>query len=341
MKTLLLVMFSILGPTGFAGIGGTAHLYAASSPTSVAVPAPRGTAPAKVAWYDASRPDAVTPAAPMPGVSKTDVLVEGLTINTSLLPISLPIPAIREVTAFTALQFHVPDGASPGSLTLHLTGFSTASVAAKLPSGVTPIACPATTAFKSGPQQPSDAAPKYDCSTRSTVGQIGAGGKTVVFPGISRLLTGNTLSVVILPGSLGFERLVFSAPDKSALSLLDFILPGGTSPSPVASPSCCSGPPATPPSATQPAVTVPLPSGEAVFPTAPEPVIASSSSSPAIATAALSSPDDHGDRIRALGLLLALIAVTAWLTLTDRNQPATEMGVGRFRSPRSGPPPTI
>jgi hypothetical protein len=335
VKTVLLTILALLGPAGFAGVSldGGAHLAAASGPHSVA--------PTKVAWYDATRPSSLAPAAPMPGVSKTDVLVEGLTINTSLLPISLPIPTLREVTAYAALQFHIPTGATPGSLVLHLSGFTTAPIDSKLPSGVTPIACPITSSFKPGAQQSTDAAPKYDCSKRSTVGQIGGGGKTVIFPGISRLLTGgNTLSVVILPGSLGLERLVFSAPGKDALSLLEFTEPQASTPpvAPIPTPttssttSAVAPPPVTPP-------TVPLPSGVAVTPGAPAPVIASSS--PAMVVDAASRPDDARERMRAIGLLIALVVATAWFSFTDRRRGTQEMGVGRFRSLRSGPPPTI
>ncbi|HEX3897874.1 MAG TPA: hypothetical protein VHW74_01775 [Mycobacteriales bacterium] len=327
MKAILAAILALLGPAGLA----TANLGNGSVPKS--------TAPTKVAWYDATRPSAITPAAPMPGVSKSDLLVEGLTINTALLPISLPIPTIREVTAYTALQFQIPDGATPGGLTLHLSGFTTAAIDSKLPSGVTPIACPATSSFKSGPQQPTSAAPKYDCSKRSTVGQIGDDGKTVTFPGISRLLTrGHTLSIVILPGSLGLERLVFSAPGKDALSLLDFTLPTTSVPpvTPVPTPTISTS------TAAQPPVTAPIfppPPGVVVTPSAPAPVIASSS--PAMVIDASSGPDDGRERTRAIGLLITLVVATAWFAFTDRRSGSTEMGVGRFRSARTGPPPTI
>ncbi|HVW79968.1 MAG TPA: hypothetical protein VHB69_03385 [Mycobacteriales bacterium] len=328
-----------------AGVSASSAVTAGTVPLHTAAsPALRSIAPSKAAWYDASRPNAITPAAPMPGVAKTDLVVAGLTVNTSLLPLSLPIPTLREVTAYTALQFHIPRGATPGSLVLHLTGLTTAGLDAKLPSGVTPIACPATSSFKPGPQQPTSAAPKYDCSRRSTVGQLGDGGKAVIFPGISRLLDGSSLSVVILPGSLGLERLVFSAPGKDALSLLDFTLPASSSSpaapvapvTPAASPTA-SAPAGLPPVETPPAV--PLPSGVAVTPSAPAPVIAPSS--PAIVVDAASSPDDATERMRAVGLLVALVVATAWFSFTDRRRDAGEMGVGRFRSMRDGPPPTI
>jgi hypothetical protein len=296
--------------------------------------------PDAVAWYDASRPVAAAPAAPMPGVGPKNLLVSGLTINTALLPISLPIPPIRQVTAFAALSFKLPEGATPASLTLHLTGLDTTLIARRLPSGVTPIACLATSRFKSGAQQPMSAAPKYDCSKRSTVGQLGISGKTVTFPGISRLLTGDTLSVVILPGSLGLERLVFAPPTNRTLSLLSF-----DEPAPIETPTI---PPADPPAAPadQGAGSVPdLPSVPPVpaveQPPAPAPT-PSIAPSPDITTVALAKPDDTRDRTAALGLLVALVVAGLWLAVTDRGRSqAQEMGIGRFRSTRSGPPPTV
>jgi hypothetical protein len=56
---------------------------------------------------------------------------------------------------------------------------------------------------------------------------------------------------------------------------------------------------------------------------------------------AASRPDDARERMRAIGLFIALLVATAWFAFTDRRGASAEMGVGRFRSPRSGPPPTI
>ncbi len=300
--------------------------------------------PDKVAWYDASRPTATAPPAPMAGVGPKDLVVAGFTLNAALLPISLPIPPVRQVADFVALSFRLPAEASPASLTLHLTGSNTAAIDAHLPSGVTPIACPATSTFTSGWQQPVDAAPKYDCSKRSTVGQLGANGKTVTFPGISRLLlSGNSLSLVILPGSLGVERLVFSAPTSSTLSLLSF----ATSP-PITAPVVPSPPSDTntqippPPNPTD-APPIP-PAAPATRPaTAPSQPVIAPTTSPGLTAAALSKPDDRRERAAAIAMLIALVATAGWLAATDRRkQPlSAELGVGRFRSSRSGPPPTI
>ncbi|HVV75756.1 MAG TPA: hypothetical protein VHC43_06935 [Mycobacteriales bacterium] len=329
-----------------AALGATTYATAfAVSPTvrhaKAANSASTHLGPDEVAWYDASRATAAAPGAPMAGVGPKDLVVEGLTINTALLPISLPIPQIREVTAFTAMSFKLPKGATPAGLTLKLTGTNTAAIAKHLPSGVTPIACPATTAFKAGPQQPISAAPKYDCSKRSTVGQLTTTGKAVTFPGISRLLTGHTLSVVILPGSLGLERLVFSPPTKTVLSLLSF----NTAPS-LTTPALTPPPPAT--TAPAPAINTavppvpPAPALSAPATAVPAPTVAPSSP-PGLTTVALSKPDDARDRARALGMLLLLLAAVAWLVVTERSGRAApqEMGVGRFRATRTGPPPTI
>ncbi|HWC33417.1 MAG TPA: hypothetical protein VG650_01195 [Mycobacteriales bacterium] len=333
----------LLGATTYAtasAVAPVAHTATAASRSAE----PTHVGPDKVAWYDASRASAATPPAPMAGVGAKDLLVEGLTINTALLPISLPVPPIRQVTAFVALSFNLPHGATPASLTLRLTGGSTAALAKHLPSGVTPIACPVTSAFKSGLQQPTSAAPTYDCSKRSTVGQLSATGNTVTFPGISRLLTGNRLSLVILPGSLGVERLVLSPPNRKTLSLLSFGSPPTISPPtipPVPSPAASAGGPGAaavnvPPIPPAPAITAP-----AVVPSSP--VIASAPPTPGLAALSLSKPDDHRERTAAIGMLVALIAAVGWLTATEHGKraPATEYGVGRFRSSRTGPPPTI
>ena len=325
-----------------------ATTYATASAATPVDPSPHAAkvdsdhvGPDKVAWYDASRPNDAAPPAPMAGVGPKDLVVSGLTINTSLLPISLPIPPIRQVTAFTVLSFKLPDGATPASLTLKLTGTNTTTISKHLPSGVTPIACPVTSTFKSGLQQAISAAPKYDCSTRSTVGQLTVTGKAVTFPGISRLLTGNTLSVVILPGSLGLERLVFSPPTNRTLSLLSFdAAPPIATPSLPPAPAAAGSEPTRPGAAAGVPPIPPAPSITAPVPTASTPVIAPT---PGLTPVALSKPDDTRDRTAAVGALIALAMATAWLTMTDRGGRSRdqEMGIGRFRSARSGPPPTI
>lgn len=315
---------------------------------------PTHVAPTHAAWYDATRPTALTPATPAIGVAKTDLLVQGLTISTSALPLALPsIPPIQEISAFAALTFRLPAGASPASLTLKLTGLTTAKIDAKLPSGATPLACLATGKVKSGGEQPMSAAPKYDCSKRSAVGQLAATGDAISFPGIGRLQTGRTLSIVILPGSLGLERLVFTAPTKSSLSLLSF---PSTSSSPPASIPPVPTPTPTPDSVAAttgssgslpsgPAVSVPPADAVSQPPVAAGTPQVATSSAPAQALATEAAPvDDTRARTAAVGGLVLILVVTAWLILTERGGRAAAgepAGIGKFRAPRNGPPPTI
>jgi hypothetical protein len=71
-----------------------------------------------------------------------------------------------------------------------------------------------------------------------------------------------------------------------------------------------------------------------------QPVIAPT---PGLTPSALSKPDDHRERAAAIAMLAALIAAAGWLIVTERGGRvvAAELGVGRFRSVRSGLPPTI
>lgn len=303
---------------------------------------PKHIGPAVVAWYDEARPTASTPAAPTPGVGRKDLLVQGLTLDASQLPIPLPpLPPFHQITALTALSFRIPSGATPASLSLGLTGLTTAKLDAKLPSGATPIACATTRRFRPGLEQPFSAAPGYDCTNSSAIGQLSLDRTSIVFPGIGRLLTGHTLSLVILPGSLGFERLVFRPPTKAALSLLDFSQPASRSnpppsPSPAASHVAISSPP-LPGGPILPVTTPSVPPAPAAAPQ----VASQVTTSPQALTNAVTPIDDSRTRTAAIGGLVALIVITAWVSGTERRPRATVAGVGRFRAPRHGPPPAI
>lgn len=347
---------------------------------AAAGPAPHGRAhhhpatsiaPLKAAWYDESRQTAAAPAAPMPGIEKGDLVVSGTTVNVAQLPLPLPgsVPVLQHVTAFTALAFRIPKGATPATLTLNLTGFTTSAITSKLPSGVTPVACPTTSAWKAGGQQAIAAAPTYSCRTRSSIGQLKRGGKAIAFPGINRLIRGRTLSFVVLPGTIGIDRLVFTKPDTKTLSLLRFSTPPVQVP-PVAeqpTPSTRASQPATsvPPPPSQPgSVDVPVPSNPgtgSVPDPGSSPQIAGTTTT-ALPTAIAKPLDDHRARIAAAALLVALVVSTLWLAVTDSSGralttlrvlgalssgsplpdlPAKEWGVGRFRAPRDGRPPTV
>jgi hypothetical protein len=328
--------------------------------------------PTKVAWFDEARATSAVPAAPMPGVSKGDVVVSGVTINVAqipLVPLPSSIPVLQHITAFTALSFTVPKGATPATLTLNLSGLSTAKIDSHLPSGATPVACPTTSRWKAGDQQSIADAPTYNCKTLSSIGQLSTNGKAITFPGINRLIRGNTLSFVVLPGTLGVDRLVFTKPGGKTLSLLRFSTP----PTTVASlPPVPTSSPTAPATTVVPlsqagggGITVPVPSEPAIS-GAPDPggspQIAPSGSTTAARPVAASSLDNHHARLAAIALLVALVVTTMWLAVTDSSGgtfttlrvlralssggplpdlPATEWGVGRFKAPRDGRPPSI
>jgi hypothetical protein len=273
---------------------------------------------------------------------------------------------LQHITAFTALAFRIPKGATPATLTLTLTGFTTTKITARLPSGVTPVACPTTSSFTAGGQQSVAAAPKFSCKDRSSIGQLRTDGKAVVFPGIGRLIRGHTLSFVVLPGTLGLDRMVFTRPGRTTLSLLRFLTTPTSTPTLPATPAPRSSGGAgstTPPLPGN--VNVPVP-GEPRVSVPPDPgsspQIATTTTQPALRTTAASPIDDTRARAAALALLVALVVTTLWLAVTDASGrayttmrvmralstgaalpelTAKEWGVGRFRGPRDGRPPPI
>jgi hypothetical protein len=89
-----------------------------------------------------------------------------------------------QVLAYSAVLYLLPEGAS-GTLELDVAGSaSTPVVNPNSPStdpAISVVACPTTETWKAGDDQPMDAAPEYDCSTRQFVGNLSADAKTVTF----------------------------------------------------------------------------------------------------------------------------------------------------------------
>lgn len=310
-------------------------------------------APVRTAWFDLTRATTAAPGLPRPGVHASDLVVEGITVTTGQLPVDVPVkvPDLTAVAALSALAYRIPHGAAAATLTLHLRGLTTAPIDGKLPGGASPIACPVTTSFPRGAQQVRSAAPAYDCKKRSVIGQLSHDQSAIQFPGIGRLAHGRRLTFVVLPGTIGIDRLVFAKPTRTSLSLLSFNRTTSGSSGPAPSPASTPHPSATgttpDPVSSPPSVEVPPVSTASV----PKP---GTGSSPRVATSAAPAPapaargvaakplDDHRARAAALALLVGLITATGWLAVTDRGRGAArEWGVGRFRSLRSGPPPTI
>jgi hypothetical protein len=346
------------------------------TPASAQPAVPATVGPAAAAWFDAGYPTADAPKPPAPpGVGPDQLLVEGAKVATSLVPAPLPVAPVVAEKALSALTFRVPQGTTAATLVLDLVpSTSTAPVTGKAPTGVTPQACPATGKFEPGGQQPFDALPEHDCSGRTSVGALSSDGTQLVFADIGGLAEASTLSVVLRPGTLGPERLVIDTPSNAALTLLPFdaapVFDGSGKP--------VVAPPAAP--ADDPVDTTPRPAGsgfaadDVPLPAVPEtqsapapgvaPPVDPGAPAPAVAVtpAASSRADDGATRAAALGGLLLLTAVAAWLAFTDPRSriggtwravqalrigapvPVMEpeqWGYGVHRSVRTGPPPAL
>jgi hypothetical protein len=348
-------------------------LVGAPASAQVAVPATIG--PAATAWFDAGYPTADAPKPPAPpGVGPDQLLVEGATVATSLVPAPVPVAPVVAEKALTVLTFRIPQGSTAATLVLDLVpGTSTAPMTGKAPTGVTPQACPATGAFEPGGQQPMDALPEHDCSGRTSVGALSSDGTQLVFADIGGLAEGAALSVVLRPGTLGPERLVIDTPSSASLTLL----PYDAAPAFDGSGRPVAAPPAPPPG--HPVGTAPRPAAsglavDALLPSVPEmrstpapdavPPVDPGAPAPAVAVtaAAKRQADDGAARAPALAGLLLLTAVTAWLAITDPRSrvggtwrvlqalrtgapvPVMEpeqWGYGVHRSVRTGPPPAL
>ena len=327
-----------------------ASLLTGVVPVQAAPAGPRTLAPTATAWFDQTYPTATAAPPPAPaGVGAGDLYVAGATAPADGLPVPVPVPGAQAVLALSALRFEVPEGTSPASLTLVLSaGPSTASAGNRLPTGVTLEACPTTSGFRPGGQQPFDQAPAYDCSGRASFSSLSADGTSVVFPDIARLARGRVLSFVVRPGTTGADRVVFAPPAAKSLSLLDFDSP------PVFAPD---GAPAPPPTTaprpgvggaplSAPAGSVAVPAVTPDTPVTPPVTVASplaAAPGPALAAAQGTPADDTAVRWMALAGLAALLAAGALLSRTDRggSPQEQEWGFGRYRGPREGRAPGL
>ncbi|MBV9484690.1 MAG: hypothetical protein JO246_01385 [Frankiaceae bacterium] len=334
-------------------------------------------APTATAWYDVTRETKAAPGLPQPGVGKHDLVVDGLTADAGQLPVAPPVtvPVEHRVAALTAMSFLLPTGTSAGTLRLDLSATTLTNAQGRLPGGVSPIACPTTSKWKPGAQQVGSAAPSYSCKRRSVIGALAVDKKSIEFTSIGRLTHGRRLSFIILPGTIGLERLVFTRPGPSTLKLLSFSTPV---PPPTSPPT----PKSNQTSSTPRSNNGPLSNGGGGSGTdnggglpplgatssggsdnGAQPTVAETAAPRAVVRAThVSALDDNRARWAAIALLVGLVVAATWLSSTDpavasvsalrvlraawANEPppvrtAPEFGVGRFRSPRHGPPPTI
>ncbi len=326
----------------------------------LAIPLPAGAAgpvpgPVRTAWYDASYPTkSAAPPAPQPGVAAGQLLVAGATVSAALLPATpLGGVTVTRPSAVAALAYVIPAGKSAATLTLTLVGgVSSAALGGRSPAGVTPLACPTTAAFVTGAQQPFDQLPAYDCSGRTSRGTLSADATSIVFSDIASVARGKDLSFVVLPGTLGPDRLVLAAPGPGSLGLLSFDSAPAFAPN--GQPTPAAGAPAVPPAApARPGAPSPFigAAPSALGETGPQPSAAASApaalplAAPAVQRVSDALPRPSNRLKLLLGLAL-LVAGAAVLAATDRERPdrrdgAQVWGVGRHRAPRPGRAPAL
>jgi len=178
---------SLAGPIGSA---------TASSPRLRSLPAP-----VTAWWTTANLGSGVAVPGSVLGASGKELLVEGSNALPAVSAVSTaPISSI----AVAGIRWQLPAGAVPASLSLSMAGSP--------PPFVTVQACQATSSFAAVYGGPYADVPSYSCAT--PIDGVVKGG-ALTFPGIGKLASGNTLSVVLLPGPL--DRVVFSPPSVSSL----------------------------------------------------------------------------------------------------------------------------
>ena len=283
-------------------------------------------------WSTTHRSGLPAPPAP-PDVSAGDLLLQGGDVQREL-PDTPPAP-----TAFAALRYAVPEGASVTGLTLALAAGAQA----------TDVRAYATTsAWKAVENGAVDDAPAPDLS-RYAVATLSADGTTLSFADIGKLTTDSgLLDVVLVPGVS--DRLVVLHPTATALAVSQAPEPGAPPPPPA---------PVVPAVApVVPAVAAAPPPVAAYVPAVPE--VAPTSAAPApelparpVAAAVgkrIVGDDGHARLVVVLEALLvgAFFGLLGYgpLGLLGRlsGTAATvqaERGIGRFRAARQGTAPRL
>ena len=320
-------------------------------------PSGAGAADATAAgWWNRLQSGQLAAVPPPPGVEEGDLFVQG---------------SLDGAAALAAVRFTLDPEETAPVLQLRFAeeGAGEAAAAAVV------LACPATTPWNSGPNQPWPAKPVPDCA-RQAIGEVSEDGASMVFD-ISSFAVGETVDLVILPGTVeglpegangSVFTIVFDAPadtdlvtqaagapitppstsESSSVSESGSASAGSTA-SPASSGSGSSGgtvsrpptpsfqPPATPAAPALPASEVAAPAGSA-------------------ATGSVPAFDAAGtDRGNAKTLAVVLLVAAAVATLVAGRRgallqllggaptnPAPAMaGLGRFAREREGAPPSL
>jgi hypothetical protein len=171
--------------------------FSSTATFMVAGPSASAQGAAQQGWWTVANPGGSLPAPAPPDVPADGLLVQGGSSDAS-------------PTAYVALVYEVPAGATVGELTLRVAPGSGTTPNA------TPRACFLVNAFSPEQGGPIANAPAYDCSKNST-GKPSSGGDSYHFD-VSALVTSGTLAVAILPAS-ATDRIVFSKPGNDSLAV--------------------------------------------------------------------------------------------------------------------------
>jgi len=294
----------------------------------------RAQAPDAVGWWNAAHRSTVPVAPPAPpDVAAGDLLLQGGDVQREL-PDTQPAP-----TAYAALRYAVPEGATVTALTLQVADGAQAS----------DIRAYATTATWQPVENGAiDDAPAPDLSRYAVATLTGT---TLTFSDIGKLATDDgVLSVVLMPG-VG-DRVVVHSPTATALTVSEPPTRADTAYVPPPPPAGPVLPALTP----APAVAIEPPSA-ALVPPAPQtaPSVALPSPQPAAAPVAAAVRRVVADDARTRGIvvleallvavffgLLGLGPLARLARLTGQTAAVTgERGVGRFRAVRVGRAPRL
>lgn len=157
-------------------------------------------APDRQGWWTSANSSELPTSPPAP----PDVPANGLLVEGG--------PSTSSPTAYAALVYQLPEGATASSLTL-----SIAPSSATTPNSTLEL-CPLEHPFISNPEQggPSSEAPAYNC-THNVTASANAAGSAYKFDA-SSLMSNGTLAVAILPTKTT-DRVVFSHPDSNSLAV--------------------------------------------------------------------------------------------------------------------------
>jgi hypothetical protein len=333
-------------------------LLAAAAAGVALAPSGAGAADATAsAWWWRLQSGQVATLPPPPGVESDDLFVQGSPDGAS---------------AAAAVRFALDEGEAPGVLHLRFTEESAGQATAH----PVVLACPTTTPWNPGGNQPWSTLPTVDC-TNQAVGVVSEDGTAMTFD-LSTVVTGDTVDVLIVPGTVeglppgantSTFTLVFEAPEDTDLVAASGAAapdapstPSATdsaaSPSPASSSSASASSggsgsftpsgstssgalPSTPTPAAPPAPALPAAN---VAGTAPAPAATVPAFDPAAA--------DNGDA-KTLGVILLIGGAVATL-VASRKGPLLQLlggvpanatpavaGLGRFARERDGTPPSL